>query len=268
MFKGLFLVEHGRKAHIAAFEQRRPLRTGPRLELRSKQAASGRPVGAVCLLTQRGRVQLQSFEELLVELGLDRADRYVLAIGAFVDIVEWRPRIQQVGASLRSGQAGRAQPGMYRQQRRHAIDNCRVDDLPLAGGTRLQDGAHDAKCGIDRAAGIVADDIERYGRRLALTPDRIEQSGDRDVVDIVPGRLGQRAILAPAGQPAVHQSRIAREACIRPQSEPLGDTGAESLDQCVRLVDQRANQFQLGRILQIDLDRLSVAQHQIKLQRP
>ncbi|MNT57906.1 hypothetical protein D3C72_1953120 [compost metagenome] len=84
----------------------------------------------------------------------------------------------------------------------------------------------------------------------------------------MPRRLGQRAILAPARQAAVHQSRIAREARIRPQSEPLGDTGAESLDQRVRLVDQRANQFQLSRILQIDLDRLSVAQHQIKLQRP
>ena len=65
-----------------------------------------------------------------------------------------------------------------------------------------------------------------------------ERPGQRDVVDVVAGRLGVRAVLAPAGHAAEHQLRVAGEALVGPDAEPFHDAGAEALDERVGRLDQ------------------------------
>ena len=65
-----------------------------------------------------------------------------------------------------------------------------------------------------------------------------ERAGERDVVDVVAGRVRERPVLAPAGHAAVHEPRVAGEARVGADAEPLGHAGPEALDQRVGLLDQ------------------------------
>ena len=53
-------------------------------------------------------------------------------------------------------------------------------------------------------------------------PSPKQRAGDRDVVQVVAGGLRQRAVLAPAGHPAVDQPRVAGQAVVGAEAEPLG----------------------------------------------
>ena len=48
----------------------------------------------------------------------------------------------------------------------------------------------------------------------------------------------ERAVLAPPCHPAVDQSRVVGLEIARPDTEPLGNTGAEALDEHVGLGDE------------------------------
>ena len=65
-----------------------------------------------------------------------------------------------------------------------------------------------------------------------------ERARDRDVVDVVPGRLGERAVLAPAGHAGVHEPRVAGEARLGADPEPFGDAGPVPLEERVGLLDE------------------------------
>ncbi len=73
------------------------------------------------------------------------------------------------------------------------------------------------------------------------------------------GRLGQRPLLAPAGHAAIHQRRIALEAHLGPQAEPLHHTRAHAFDQRIGAVDQREHGSHRGRIFQVERQRLLAA---------
>ena len=65
-----------------------------------------------------------------------------------------------------------------------------------------------------------------------------QRSGQRDVVDVVPCRVGVHAGLPPTGHPPVDQPGIPLEAHIGPDAETLHDTRAETLDQAVSGFDE------------------------------
>ena len=74
--------------------------------------------------------------------------------------------------------------------------------------------------------------------RLARAADRLERAGQRDVVDVVAGGVGVRAVLAPAGHAAVDEPRVAGEADVGAEAEALGHAGPEALDERVGLLDE------------------------------
>ena len=82
-----------------------------------------------------------------------------------------------------------------------------------------------------------------------------ERAGERDVVDVVAGRVRERAVLAPAGHPPVDQPRVAGEALVGTEPEPLGDAGPEALDERVGLLDQPQHALDAVGVLQVDADR-------------
>ncbi len=73
-----------------------------------------------------------------------------------------------------------------------AVDHGSVDDLSLAGDAALEqcrEHAHDEE---HRPAAEVAGQVERRHRTIVLAADRVEQTGERDVVDVVSGEVGAR----------------------------------------------------------------------------
>ena len=139
-------------------------------------------------------------------------------------------------------------------QARRPIDHAHVHHLALAALARLEDRGHDAEGEVERAAAIVADQVERRGR-LVLAADRVERARQRDVVDVVAGRFGERARAAEPGHPRIDQSRIARHAVVRAEAELLGHARPVGLDQNVRLLDQPQHRLDAVGILQIDRHR-------------
>ena len=96
----------------------------------------------------------------------------------------------------------------------------------------------------------------------------MERASEGDVVDVVSGRLRQRPILAPAGDAAIDEARIAREAIVGAEPQPLGDAGAEPLDKRVGAFDEAQGQRLSVRGFEIDRDRPATAQQQVVAQRP
>ena len=63
-------------------------------------------------------------------------------------------------------------------------------------------------------------------------------AAERHIVDVVPGRLGQGAVLSPAGHPGVDQPRVAGQALVRSDPQPLGGAGPHALDEDVGGVEE------------------------------
>ena len=112
-----------------------------------------------------------------------------------------------------------------------------------------------------KRAGGVADHGRRHDGPLAAVCRQRQQSRQRDVVQVVPGRLRQRPALAPAGHAAVDQPRVARGAVGRPEAQALHHAGAVAFDQRVGGGDERHRLGDRGGLLQIEQhDGLAAAQ--------
>src|SRR3546814_16885707 len=63
---------------------------------------------------------------------------------------------------------------------------------------------------VQRATAEIADKVQRR-HGLARRADRVERARDRDIIDVVPGPVGERTRLAPTGHSPVDKRRVARE---------------------------------------------------------
>ena len=90
-------------------------------------------------------------------------------------------------------------------------------------------------------------------------PIGLEGAGEGDVVDVVAGGLGVRAVLAPPGHAPVDELRVAGEAVVGADAEPLGDAGPEALHDDVGLLDQREHRLDAVGALEVDADRAAAA---------
>ena len=259
MLRGLLHGEHGREADVGALHDRAPFVARLGLEDAVELALELRPRLAVHLRRQALALQAGLLEQQLVELRLDRSERDELAVLGLVGAVEMRAAIEHVGPALVVvPQAGARHAVDAAQQQRRAVDHRGVDHLALARLLRLEQAAHHAEGQQHAAAAEIADQVERRDR-LVLAADGMQRAGERDVVDVVAGRLGERAFLAPAGHAAIDQLGIAREADVGPEAQPLGDAGAERLGHAVGLLDQAQHDLDAFLLLQVDRDRAAAA---------
>ena len=134
---------------------------------------------------------------------------------------------------------------------------------PLAGDPRLEQRGEDADHEVRRAAAEVADQVGREVRAALVLAEAVEGAGDRDVVHVVPGGLGERAVLAPAGHPAVDQARVDRVAVLGAEAEPLGDAGAHALDEHVGVGDQLQDGLGGLGVLEVERDAGAAAVEQV-----
>lgn len=61
----------------------------------------------------------------------------------------------------------------------------------------------------------------------------MQSPGNSNVIEVMPGSVGERAILAPAGDAPVDQPRIARMQLLWPKAKSLGDTGSKPFDEYI-----------------------------------
>ena len=76
------------------------------------------------------------------------------------------------------------------------------------------------------------------GGGVPVGAHRVERAGDRDVVEVVAALLGERSRRPPAGHAAVDERRVAGQALVGTDAEPLGHPGPVPLDQDVGALDQ------------------------------
>ena len=216
-----------------------------------------RPPGAVMLAGQVGRHPVrreQQLDQPRVELRLERADRHVTAVGRLVDVVERCPGVQPVHAPLVGPRAVGEQPVGHRLQHRGPVHDRGVDHLAAPGLPGPQQRGEQAEREEQRPAAEVAEVVHRDLGRAAGPPDRVQCPGDRDVGDVVPGRFGERAVLPPAGHPAVHQPRVACPAGGGSDAEAFGDPGPVALDERVGGRGEPQHDLGAAGMLQVDDD--------------
>jgi hypothetical protein len=80
----------------------------------------------------------------------------------------------------------------------------------------------------------------------------VQHPGKRDVVDVVAGRLGHRALLTKAGHATIDEPRIEGQQLFRAKTQPLHDARPKTLDQCVGLGGELAHHIAPGRRLHIE----------------
>ncbi len=143
----------------------------------------------------------------------------------------------------------------HRHQRRGSVHHGGVHHLALARALALEERAGDAVGEQHAAAAEVAHQVERRHRRLAAAPDRLEGARQRDVVDVVPGGVGHRAVLPPAGHAPVDEARVAGQADVGSEPEALHHARTEALQDRIRLLDQLEDELDAVRVLQVDAHR-------------
>ena len=147
------------------------------------------------------------------------------------------------------------------EHERGALDHRRVDDLPRAGASTLEQRARDPEREQHPAAGEVAEHVDRRRRLLPGAAQRLERARQRDVVDVVAGGLRVRPVLTPAGQPPVHELRVAGERDVGPDAQPFRHAGPEHLEEGVGLLQQPQQCLDAVGLLQVDGDGLLAAIH-------
>src|SRR3546814_12626159 len=105
--------------------------------------------------------------------------------------------------------------------RRDAIDNRRIDDLPLARARSFDQRRENAHHEKSRSAPEVPHQIERRTRWRFIISESSKRPGQRDVIYVMVGGLGERAILAPPCPPTKYQTRVALTQPAGHQPQPL-----------------------------------------------
>ena len=256
--------EHRREAGVGALQQLAPLVAGAPADHRGELFLEVGPAGAVVLPVPLRAVETQPLAQLGVELGLDRTQRDVAAVGGLVHVVVVGAGVEHVGAPLLGPEAGVGHAEEGGHQRGGAVHHGRVDHLALPGAAGLDQRARHPEGQVHAAAAEVADQVERRDRGVALASDAVQGAGQGDVVEVVAGGGGVGSVLAPAGHAAVDEARVAGQAVVGADAEPLGHAGPEPLQQCVGAVNQGKDRLDaLGR-LEVDADRAAPSVEQVE----
>lgn len=124
---------------------------------------------------------------------------------------------------------------------------------------RVVQGGEETDDEVQGAARVVPEEVGGDDGRFAGGADHAEGAGEGDVADVVAGAVGERAVLAPAGHPAVHQPGVAGVAVPGTDAEALGHAGAVALDEQVGAFDEVEDAGGAVRGFEVDDHRALVA---------
>ncbi len=241
------------------FHDRAPFVARPGQEQGGELLLERTPLARVHLQVEGGIGQLRLLAQQRVELRFDRADRDVLAVGAFIGVIEMRAGIEQVDPALVAPLAVGEESIGHRREHGRTIGHRAIDHLALAGAARREDAGDHAERHEHAAAAEIAHRIDRWGRLLGRAAIAVQRARKRDIVEVMPGIRCIGPGLAPAGHPAVNELRIVGEQHVGAEPQSLHHAGTEALDQAIGGADEVAHlRYALGR-LEIGRDHLAVA---------
>jgi hypothetical protein len=255
--------QHGFHARFAAGERRRPLVPGPVLEPGRQPRAQLRPVPRVLAGGHVG--QAKPGQQRGVEPRLQGTDGHPLGVRRLIDVVPGHAAVEQVHPALVPPAAGRHQHPRHGEQRRHPVDDRRVDDLPPPGGGPLYQRRADAVGHQHAAAAEVAEQVRGELRRAARPAQGVQGPGPGQVADVVPHRRGQRPVLPPPRHPGVDQPRVAGQADLGTNPDAFGHARPETLEQHIRDLGQPEQRVDRARVLQVEHGRPAAAVDQLTL---
>ena len=221
----------------------------------------------VHLIGQVGSVESKAPKELGIELALDGSHRHVATIGSSVDLVEVCTGIEHVGASLFAPEPRQLEGVRHRHQRRSSIDHRCIDHLTNASSSRLEKCRRHPEGEQHPAAAEVTDKVQRRDGRVTCTANGPKCSSDRDVVDVMPGAVAKRTILAPARHPSVDERRIDRQELLGPEAQALCDARTKALDEHIGIPDEILDEGDRIRVLEVDAHRGPRSIEQIPVRR-
>lgn len=170
----LLVLQHGGGTGIRPVKDGLPL--GARLLPKGalEEGPHGRPLVKVeALLLQAPAGQAHALDEQAEELGLQGADRVVLAVLGLVRLVVGAPAVEEVPAAA-AGADARLEPQPRKGgEVRGAVDHVGLDDLPAAGGLAREQREQDALEEVGAAAGKVGEDV---GRRVGRVGGAAEEA--------------------------------------------------------------------------------------------
>ena len=135
--------------------------------------------------------------------------------------------------------------------------------MAFAAIFHIHDASQQAHRQIERAASIVANQIEWRTRATVAIAHRMKCTCNGDIVEVMSRSMRQRAGLSPSRHAPVNQLRIAGERDIRPETVALHDAGSETLDQPISFLDQLQRSFDISRIFQVESDGPAPPAHHI-----
>ncbi len=235
---------------------------------RNRALSAARMAAGVGRVVAVGQLDADALDQRRPELRLERADADVLAVGGLVEVVPGRAAVEQASRAASAVEAHRREARRDGVEVRRAVDDRGVDDLSLPAGACLEERGEDPDHEVRRPAAEVAEQVAREVRAVAVLAEAVEGAGDRDVVHVVAGHLRPRSVLAPAGHPAVDQPRVAGQARVGAEPEPLGRAGPQALDQDVGALDEPQHRLDGGRLLEVEGDARAAAVEQVRPPQP
>src|SRR5262245_56325627 len=91
----------------------------------------------------------------------------------------------------------------------------------------------------------------------------MHSTGERDVIEVVPGGLREWALLAPAGDPSIDEARIACETILGAEPEPLGHPWTKPFDQRVGALNQAQGKRLALRMFEVERQALPATQQEV-----
>src|ERR1700685_3156196 len=94
--------------------------------------------------------------------------------------------------------------------------------------------------------------MEGRRRPLVRAAEQVERAGNRQIVDVVTGRLGERTALTPPGHASINQSRIFAQAFAGSNAQSFHEARAKALDEAVALPANSQDGLDGGGVLEIE----------------
>ena len=203
--------------------------------------------------------QVEPADEGGVKLRFDGADRQILAVGAFVTAIKISRTIEDIVRAPVAPEPHRS-PSMYLGgEQRRTVDHRGVDHLPLAALPALDQRGEDSGHDEGRAAAEISKEIDRREWGLASLADQAQRARHGDIIDVVPGLVGQRAVLPPASHSRVNQSRVRCAQFPRSESEPFHHARPKAFEHDVGARAQRVCNGGIVGNFEIERDRAAAA---------
>ena len=246
--------EHGRDAGVGAGQELHPLVTGPRGE----GAGEGGPDLGLGGLLVLGRHQLGAAQrpaQVGEELGLDGPDGQPAPVGRLIGAVAGVATREDVVPGPDVAAQGELLVDRQRHEPEHALGDRDVEVGPLTGRGPAGQRGGDGQSGLEPTGRGVGDGGagQRWRAPFARGAHG-QEAADGQVVDVVPGPLGVRAVLPVAGGRAVDDAGVAGRHRGIADAEPVDHTRTEALDHDVGRGGQRQEGLPPVVVLEVEED--------------